>query len=189
MSFESGLAAGTNVACGRGLQEHAIELFVTSDDVAWKQNGERRDMHAETHKVDIAGNRSGATGKMYWTGWVISAVLGAMLILSGVMKFVKPAGMEEGFSHLGWPLGLATALGIVEVGCTITYLIPRTAVLGAILLTGYMGGAIATHVRVGDSFLSQIAIGILLWLGVYLRESRLWALVPVRRERDAKARE
>jgi hypothetical protein len=69
----------------------------------------------------------------------------------------------------------------VEIGCTVVYLVPRTAVLGAILLTGYMGGAMATHVRIGESFIIQFLVGVVLWLGIFLRDARLWALIPVRR--------
>jgi hypothetical protein len=81
---------------------------------------------------------------------------------------------------LGYPESLARPLGIVELACTIIYLVPQTAVLGAILLTGYMGGAIATHVRVGDPYFVQIGMGVMLWLGLYLRDARLRALLPLR---------
>jgi hypothetical protein len=71
-------------------------------------------------------------------------------------------------------------LAMVEVSCVLIYLIPATSVLGAILLTGYMGGAICTHLRVGDPFFIQIALGVLVWLGLYLRDTRLRALIPIR---------
>ena len=118
---------------------------------------------------------------MTWIGWIISVLVAAMLIMSGVMKFMEPTPeVVEGFNHLGWDLKLALALGILEVSCTVIYLFPRTAVLGAILVTGYMGGAIATHVRVGDLFVVQALIGVAAWLGVYLREPRLRAVLPWR---------
>lgn len=85
--------------------------------------------------------------------------------------------MEE---HIGWKSHLLVPLGITELVCTILYAIPQTSVLGAILLTGYMGGAIATHVRVGDMFLVQAGLGVLVWLGLYLREPRLRAILPWR---------
>jgi hypothetical protein len=75
---------------------------------------------------------------------------------------------------------LATPLGILELTCTVLYLIPQTAVLGAILLTGYLGGAIATHVRLGEGIIMHVVIGIVFWLGIYLRDSRLRALIPLR---------
>lgn len=118
---------------------------------------------------------------MLWAGWIITILPAGMLLMSGVMKFLEPTPqVVEGFDHLGWDLRLALALGILEVACTILYLFPGTAVLGAILLTDYMGGAIATHVRVGDDFFIQAGIGVLVWLGLYLRDPRLRALLPWR---------
>ena len=103
-----------------------------------------------------------------------------MLLMSGVMKFLKPTEVVEGFAKLGWPDNLAQGLGVVELVCTALYVIPRTSVLGAILLTGYLGGAIATHVRIGDPFLVPVILGVVLWLGLYLRDARLRALIPLR---------
>src|SRR5215831_9418009 len=88
--------------------------------------------------------------KMRLIGGIISAVPVLMLVMSAVMKFVKPPALLEGFAHLGLPERLAIGLGVLELACTALYVIPRTAVLGAILLTGYLGGAIVTHLRVGD---------------------------------------
>ncbi len=119
--------------------------------------------------------------KTLWIGRVLSAIPALMLLVSGTMKLVKPPQLAEGFVHLGWPEHLATPLGILEITCTIIYLIPQTATLGAILLTGYMGGAIATHVRIGEPFIAQSLFGIVIWLGLFLREKRLWAVLPVRR--------
>jgi hypothetical protein len=117
---------------------------------------------------------------LLWAGWIISVLPVLMLLMSAVMKFVKPPPVVEGFSKLGWSEELALALGIVELACTILYVIPRTSVLGAILLTGYLGGATATHVRIGDPFIMPIILGVLVWLGLYLRDSRLRALLPLR---------
>ena len=106
-----------------------------------------------------------------------------MMLFSAVMKLVLPAGVPEHFVELGWPLSCVTGLAVLELVCTITYLVPRTAVLGAILLTGYLGGAIAAHVRIGEPLVSvifQLVLGIFLWGGLYLREPRLRALIPVR---------
>jgi hypothetical protein len=126
-----------------------------------------------------------STGAL-WTGRVLSALVILFLVFDSGLKFVKPAPrpVEEAFTHIGWPLGLAVCLATILLSCTILYAIPRTAILGAILLTGYLGGAVATHLRVGDPLLSHVLfpiyIGVLLWLGVYLRDARLRALVPVR---------
>lgn len=118
--------------------------------------------------------------KRLWTGRVLSALPVLLLVFSALMKFVQPPGTAEGFAHLGLPLSFAHGLGALEFACAIIYLIPRTAVLGAILLTGYMGGAILTHLRVGDPFWMQIIIALLVWAGLYLREPRLKALLPLR---------
>ena len=104
----------------------------------------------------------------------------AMLLMSATMKFAQPKPVLDGFQHLGWPAGLALALGILELSCVIIYLIPQTAVLGAILLTGYLGGAIATHVRIGEGFVAPVILGVLLWGSLYLRDPRLRKLIPLR---------
>lgn len=116
-----------------------------------------------------------------WIGHILSILPCLLLVFSAVMKLVKPAGTAEGFAHLGVPLTQATGLGILEIACTVVYLIPRTAVLGAILLTGYLGGATVIHLRVGDPFIMQPLLGVLLWGGLFLREPRLRVLIPLRR--------
>jgi hypothetical protein len=88
--------------------------------------------------------------------------------------------VTQGVAHLGLPELLIVPLAIPEVSCVAIYLIPATSVLGAILLAGYIGGAICTHLRVGDPFFIQIVLGILVWLGLYLREKRLKELIPLR---------
>jgi hypothetical protein len=97
------------------------------------------------------------------------------------MKLFKPEDVVKAFEHLGYAPHLALALGIVEVGCTLIYLIPRTAVLGAILLTGYLGGAVATHARLLEiQFLTPLVLGMLVWGGLYLRDIRVRELIPIR---------
>jgi hypothetical protein len=104
-----------------------------------------------------------------------------MLLFSGSMKLVKSEDVVKGFEHLGYPEHLALTLGIVEIGCTLVYLAPRTAVLGAILLTGYLGGAVATHARVLEmQFLGPLVLGVLIWGGLFLRDPRVQALIPIR---------
>lgn len=115
-----------------------------------------------------------------WAGWIIGVLPSLLLLMSAAMKFIQPTGFDEGLRHLGWDAGKMVYIGIVEVFCAVVYLIPRTAVLGAVLITAYMGGAIATHVRVGDIFIVQILIGMLVWLGLYLRDPRLRSLLPIR---------
>ena len=115
-----------------------------------------------------------------WAGRIISALPVLFLLVDGVMKLVKPAVVVEATVELGYPESVIVGLGLVLVACTILYLIPRTAVLGAILLTGYLGGAIATHVRVGGPLFSVIfplIFGAMLWGGLYLRDERVRSLV------------
>ena len=119
--------------------------------------------------------------KILWTSRIMSALPVLLLLFSGTMKFIPSPQLNEGFSHLGLPVSMSAGLGLLELGCTVIYLIPRTAVLGAILLTGYLGGAVLTHLRVGDPCWMQPLLGVLLWGGLYLREPRLRALIPFRR--------
>jgi hypothetical protein len=112
------------------------------------------------------------------TGWVMTILPSLMIIFSGAMKLVHPPGLDEGFTHLQLPVSWAVPLGILELSCLLVYLIPRTAIIGAILLTGYLGGAMVTHLRVGEPPVAHVILGIVLWGGVWLREPRLRALMP-----------
>jgi hypothetical protein len=120
--------------------------------------------------------------KKPWAGYIVSAIPILFLLMDSIMKLVKPGFVVTATVGLGYPEGVIIPLGVVLLTCTILYMIPRTAVLGAILLTGYLGGAVATHVRVGGSLFGEILfpvyIGIFVWLGLYLRDVRLRALVP-----------
>lgn len=122
-----------------------------------------------------------ASGKVVWTGRVITVLVSLLFFFSAAMKFVGGAEVKEGMVHLGLPESMVIPLGILEAACTVIYLIPATSVLGAILLAGYMGGAICTHWRVGDPFVGQTAIALVIWLAIYLREPRLKALIPLRK--------
>ena len=124
---------------------------------------------------------AGASGKIVWAGRVISVLVSLVFAISAFMKLKGGAELTQGMAHLGLPESLILPLAILEISCVVIYLIPATSVLGAILLTGFIGGTICTHWRVGDPFFIQIAIGILVWLGLYLRENRLRALIPLRR--------
>jgi hypothetical protein len=120
-------------------------------------------------------------GWSVWAGRVISAIPVLALVLSASMKLSqKPEVVAMFTSKLGYPAGVLVGLGLLELACAAIYVVPRTSVLGAILLTGYLGGAIATHVRVGEAFVLPLVLGILVWLGLYLRETRLRALAPLR---------
>jgi hypothetical protein len=117
---------------------------------------------------------------MFWAGCVMSALPVLMLLMSGGMKFTNAKEVVEGVSKLGWDLSLLPKLGVVELACTALYVIPRTSVLGAILLTGYLGGATAAHVRVGEQFAAPVVLGVLIWGGLYLRDLRIRSLIPLR---------
>jgi hypothetical protein len=118
-----------------------------------------------------------------WTGYVLSALPVLMLVFSAVMKLARPTALVDEFTRLGWTGDHAVPIGIVELVCAIVYAIPQTAVLGAILLTGYLGGAIATHVRLSEQFIGPAVFGVLIWLALYLRDPRLRALIPWRSTR------
>lgn len=108
----------------------------------------------------------------------------AFLLFSGGMKFSGHPSLAESFEHLGWPLGHAAGLGVLELACTLLVALPRTALLGLVLLTGYLGGAVATHVRVGDPWLTHalfpVGLGALAWAGQLLRDPRAWRLLADR---------
>jgi hypothetical protein len=122
--------------------------------------------------------------KGLWAGRILSGLVVLFLIPDGIIKFIKPAPVVDAFAHLGLPLSISVTLGIILLLSAVLYAIPVTSVLGAILLTGYLGGAVATHLRVGDPLFSHVLfptyLGIALWLGLYLREERLRALIPLR---------
>lgn len=131
-------------------------------------------MQAATQSVP-----SSKTG--FWAGCIISALPVLLLVFSAAMKLMKPVPVVQGFARYGYPESRILVIAILELSCSVIYAIPRTSVLGAILLTGYLGGATATNVRIGDSsFLVTVTLGILVWLGLYLRDGRLRALIPLR---------
>ena len=122
-----------------------------------------------------------ASGKILWVGRVITGLVALPFLLSAFLKLKDGPEVMQGIAHLGIPESMVLPLSILEVSCVVIYLIPATSVLGAILLTGYIGGAMCTHWRVGDPFFIHIVLGILVWLGLYLRENRLKALIPLRK--------
>ena len=120
----------------------------------------------------------GISKKRVWAGRVISALPAVFLLSSGINMSMKASFVMEGFAHLGYPERVALGIGIVEFICAALYVIPRTSVLGAVLLTGYLGGATASHVRIGESFIAPLIVGTLVWIGMFLREDRLRAFLP-----------
>lgn len=126
-----------------------------------------------------------STRRMVVAGWALSGLVIAFLVMDSVMKLLMLPVVAETTGQLGWAPETAFPLGLVLLACTALYAWPRTAVLGAILLTAYLGGAVATHVRIGSPLFSHILFGVYLalfvWGGLWLRDPRLRALMPVRR--------
>lgn len=122
-----------------------------------------------------------ASGKAVWVGRVISVLVSLVFVFSALMKIKGGPDLAQGMAHLGLRESMVLPLTILEISCVVIYLIPPTSVLGAILLTGYIGGAMLTHWRVGDPFFVHVVLGILVWLGLYLRETRLRNLIPLRK--------
>lgn len=119
---------------------------------------------------------------MTWAGWGLSALIGAMLAFSASMKLQNSPEFAKQFADgLGYPAHTGFYIGIVELSCMVLYLIPQTSVLGAVLLTGYLGGAVATHVRVEEAFAPPVIAGVLVWLALFLRDPRIRELLPIRR--------
>jgi hypothetical protein len=119
-----------------------------------------------------------------WAGRIMSALAVLFLLFDSVIKVMKLAPAVEGTTQLGYPESVVVGIGIIELVCLVVYLIPRTTVLGAVLLTGYFGGAIASHVRIGSPLFTHVLFPIyvaaLIWGGLFLREGRLRALIPLR---------
>ena len=111
------------------------------------------------------------------TGWVLTGLVGLFMIgVSGVPKFTGFPDMDKMMEKMGIPLSILPTIGVLEIGFTIIYLIPRTSFLGAILMTGYLGGAVFTHMRVGEPWFFPIIIGVLAWVGLALRQPMIFSL-------------
>lgn len=119
---------------------------------------------------------------MLWTGRVMSAIPVLVTLLGAVMKVLKVAPAMEGMARAGFSERLVLPIGVLELVCLAVYVIPRTSVLGAILLTGLLGGATVTSLRIGDpTFPIPVIFGMMAWGGLYLRDVRLRELIPLRR--------
>lgn len=120
-----------------------------------------------------------------WTGRVLSGIAVLFLLFDATIHLMRPQPVVEGFAKLGYPLSVAVPLAIIEYACVALYLIPRTSIFGAVLLTGYLGGAISAQLRVGaplfSTLLFPIYVALFLWGGLYLRDRVVRALIPVRR--------
>jgi hypothetical protein len=121
--------------------------------------------------------------KTIWTGRILSWIVGLFVLSSGLnLMFIRSADLREGFAKFGMAESTMTGIGLAAVVACVLYLIPRTSPWGVILLTGYLGGAVATHVRIADpTFAAPATFGILAWVGLYLRDQRLRDFVGPRR--------
>jgi hypothetical protein len=148
--------------------------------LAGKVSQPRRGQSMNTKSNLVIASRS-----MVWAGWIMSAIVVLFLLFDGITKLMMIAPVVDATIRIGFPQAVIRPLGIVCLACAILYAIPRTSVLGAILLTGFLGGAVASKVRLEEALFSQtlfwIYVGILAWGGIYLREGRLRSLMPFRR--------
>lgn len=135
--------------------------------------------------AERAGSAVEVSAGALWTGRVMSWLIAAFMLLDAAIKFAKPAAVAAAFVRAGWPLELSVPLGVILTVSTIFFLVPQTDVLGAILLTGYLGGAVATNLRLESPLFSgtlfPVYFGVLLWGSLWLREVRVRALIPLRR--------
>jgi hypothetical protein len=121
---------------------------------------------------------------MLWSGRVLSGLIALLFVFDGVGHLMKPAPVVDAFVRLGYPLSASVGIGVLALICTAIYVTPRTSVLGAVLLTGYLGGAVSTHVRAGSSVFEMVfpvILGVLMWAGIYVRDEQLRKLIPLRR--------
>jgi hypothetical protein len=121
----------------------------------------------------VTSDRTKSGKRRLWIGWIVSALPALLLLSSGVNVARSASFVLEGFSHLGYGQKLMFGIGVTEFLCAALYLIPRTAFLGALLTTAYLGGATASHVRVGDPFIGPVLVGVVVWIGLILRDRRL----------------
>jgi hypothetical protein len=115
-----------------------------------------------------------------WTGWVLTILPVLMFMLGPVMLLTNRAEMVKNMGNYGYAERVVVSLVVVQVLCALLYVIPQTAVLGAVLITGWLGGAVATHVRAGEPWFLPVIVGIVVWLGLFLRDRRVRALLPFR---------
>jgi hypothetical protein len=135
--------------------------------------------------MEMGAQTAGTSKGQLWTGRILSGVAVAFMLFDAFIHLVKPPAVVAGFTALGFPVSVAVPLGIIELVCVILYVIPRMSVLGAIFLTGYLGGAIASQVRIGSPLFSTtlfpIYVALFVWGGLYFRDPRVRALIPIAR--------
>ena len=133
--------------------------------------------------TDLLATRAGqiSAGRI-WIGWAISGLTAALMLFDAAAKFAKPAQVIDAFARTGWPMRLSSTLGAILLTCAVPCLVPQTSLLGAILLTGYLGGAVATNLRIGNPLPTQtllpVYFGGLIWIGLWVRDPRLGSVFP-----------
>ena len=134
--------------------------------------------------MQLATQAAPTSKVMLWTGRVMSALVVLLMLFDSTIHILKPAQVLEAFARLGFPASLSVCIAIASLVSALLYAIPRTSVLGAILLTGYLGGAVAIHARAGSSLFGEtlfpVYVGVLVWGGLYGRDEQLRALIPLR---------
>lgn len=131
--------------------------------------------------MDASAAEVRPSSKMVWAGRIVSGLVVLFLLAANIMGLMHKADSVKHFVAYGYPESAFIPISIVFFVCTLVYAIPQTSIFGAILLAGYFGGATATHVRASEPFFFPIIMGVLVWLGIFLRDERLRALVPLRR--------
>ena len=134
--------------------------------------------------MEASSQTATASKGMLWTGRILTGLMALFFILDGVGHLMKPAPVVDAFARLGYPLSASVGIGVLLLICTAIYVTPRTSVLGAVLLTGYLGGAVSTHVRAGSSLFETIfpvILGALAWAGLLVRDAELRQIIPLRR--------
>lgn len=141
--------------------------------------------HLEEVLMQSSSQGPSASAARRWTGRILSGVPVLFLVFDSVIKLFNVVPVQEAMHQLGYPPDTAVTIGLIELVCVALYVLPRTSVLGAVLLTAHLGGAIASHVRIESPLFTHtlfpIYVAALLWGGLYLREERLWGLLPFRR--------
>lgn len=135
--------------------------------------------------IATSGRSASVSKKRRVTGWVVTGLVGVFMLFDAAMKLAKPAAVVQGFVKSGWPVELSVPLGVILLSSLILYLIPRTSILGAIFLTGYLGGAVASNLRLEEPLfsytLSPVYFGVLVWGALWLRDRRVEELIPLRK--------
>ncbi len=134
------------------------------------------------HAVNVPTREAGGKRWLLWTGRVVSLWPVFVVLASATWKLTRNPAYVAEFARIGWPESALPLLAGLQLGCIVLYLIPRTAILGAVLLTGYLGGAIASYVRIADPYplLVPLSTAVIAWVGIWLREERLRQLLPFR---------